>query len=89
MAPATSNGDGGLYALDASSGALLNGGNPLFTTNQPARMGPIVDGNWIWISDSGGDLYGLTIDSSTPSVRRANTAHRTLPITRFRDNQIT
>jgi hypothetical protein len=85
MAPSTSSGTGGLYALDASSGALLNGGNPLFTTNGPGRMGPIVDGDWIWISDSSGDLYGLTTGSSAPALRGASSAHRTIPIERDRN----
>jgi hypothetical protein len=78
MAPTASSGAGGLFALDASSGALLNGGQPIFTANGPARMGPVVDGNWVWISDSTGDLYGLTIDPSTPALRRRSTVRRTL-----------
>jgi len=57
---------------------VLNGGNPIFTANGPARMGPIVDGNWVWLSDSTGDLYGLTIDASTPALRNRSTIRRTL-----------
>jgi len=77
-APVNSSGAGALFALDASSGAVLNGGNPIFTANGPARMGPIVDGNWVWLSDSTGDLYGLTIDASTPALRNRSTVRRTL-----------
>jgi hypothetical protein len=74
--PVDSSGTGGLFALDASSGALLNSGNPIFTANGPARMPPIVDGNWIWLCDSAGDLYGLTTDPSVPALRNPSTVRR-------------
>jgi hypothetical protein len=78
-APIDSSGTGGLFALDASSGALLNGGKPIFTANGPARMGAVVDGDWIWLSDSGGDIYGMTTDSSVPTLSSRSTVRRTVP----------
>jgi len=53
---------GALWALNASSGALLNGGKPLITTPSPIRMGAVVDGDWVYLFDNSGYLYGLTID---------------------------
>jgi hypothetical protein len=82
MAPVNSTGTGALYALDASSGALLNGGNPIFTANSSARMGPIVDGDWVWVSDSGGDLYGFTTDPSVPALARTSSVRHSVPLER-------
>jgi hypothetical protein len=79
-APTESSGTGGLYALNASSGALLNGGKPIFTANGPARIGPVVDGDWVWVSDSTGDIYGLTIEASEPALRTRSSVRRTLPV---------
>jgi outer membrane protein assembly factor BamB len=84
MAPINSSGTGGLFALDASSGALLNGGNPIFTANSSARMGPIVDGDWVWVSDSGGDLYGFTTDPSVPALVQQSTVRHSVPLERDR-----
>jgi hypothetical protein len=81
-APVESSGTGGLFALDASSGALLNGGRPIFTANGPSRMGAVVDGDWVWLSDSGGDIYGLTIDSNVPALRTHSTVRRYVPVVR-------
>jgi hypothetical protein len=64
----TGNYGGALWALDASSGALLNGGNPILTTPSQIRMGPVVDGDWVYLFDNTGHLYGLTIDGSFPAI---------------------
>jgi hypothetical protein len=82
-APVDAQGTGGLFALDASSGALLNGGQPVFTANSSARMGAVVDGDWIWLSDNDGDLYGLTIDPNEPMLRTRNTVRRHAPVERY------
>jgi hypothetical protein len=77
--PCTSNGSGGcttpgtlngaLWAIDASSGALLgSGGNPLLTTPDDMRMAPSADGLWIWVVDDSGNLYGYTVDPSVPTA---------------------
>jgi hypothetical protein len=72
---------GALWALDASTGAILNGGKPLLFTGDVIRMAPVVDGNWLWVIDNSGNFYGLTID---PSVK-AITARRVFrsPLSRF------
>jgi hypothetical protein len=67
------NSGGALWALDASTGTVLNGGNPLIITNGPLRMAPTIDGNWIFVLDNKGNLYGLTIDPSYPAI---NTRYR-------------
>jgi hypothetical protein len=61
-------GDGALWAIDASTGTVLNGGEPLIYTSSPLRAPPTIDGNWIFVVDTNGDMYGLTIDSSFPTV---------------------
>jgi hypothetical protein len=60
---------GALWALNASSGALLNGGNPIITTPQHIRMGVVVDADWVYLLDNGGDLYGFTIDPNFPPIQ--------------------
>jgi hypothetical protein len=66
-APAGTGG-GALWAVDASTGSVLNGGNPLIITPGAIRMPPTIDGNWVFVIDNNGDMYGLTIDPSYPSV---------------------
>jgi hypothetical protein len=73
---------GALWALDASSGALLNGGNPILTTPAPLRVPPTIDGKWVFVVDNGGDMYGLTIDPTVPGIQakyRAVDARSRLP----------
>lgn len=76
--PCTSNGKGGcttpsatngaLWAVNASTGALLgSGGNPLLVTPDDIRMAPSADGLWIWVVDDSGNLYGMTVDPSVPT----------------------
>jgi outer membrane protein assembly factor BamB len=67
-APAGASG-GALWAIDASSGAILNNGQPILTTPNRIRMAPVVSGDWLWLFDNGGDLYGMTLDASVPAVR--------------------
>jgi hypothetical protein len=55
--------DGGaVWAIDASTGTVLNGGNPIITTPGTLRVPPTIDGDWIFVMDNAGDMYGLTID---------------------------
>ena len=68
-APGTLN--GAVWALSATTGAVLGGGNPILTTADTIRMAPTVDGLWMWVSDQGGNLYALTLDPTVlarPSV---------------------
>lgn len=57
-------GGGALWALDASSGTVLNDGNPLIITSGPIRMPPTIDGNWLFVLDNAGNLYALTLDAT-------------------------
>jgi len=50
--------------VSATTGAVLNGGNPVLITGDSIRMAPTVDGLWMWVSDQSGNLYGLTLDPS-------------------------
>jgi hypothetical protein len=63
------SGRGALWALDATSGAVLNNGLPLVLTNAPLRAPPTIDGNWIYVIDMSGNMYGLTIDPSVPAAQ--------------------
>ncbi|MGD0475998.1 MAG: malectin domain-containing carbohydrate-binding protein [Candidatus Velthaea sp.] len=66
----TVNGTGGdLWAIDASTGAVLNGGNPLLPTSANLRMPATIDGNWVFVLDNSGNMYGLTTDPSYPTIQ--------------------
>jgi hypothetical protein len=67
-APPGTNG-GALWALDATTGAVLNGGNPIIFTGGALRMPPTIDGDWIFVLDNSGNLYALTIDPSYPAIQ--------------------
>lgn len=58
--------NGALWAVDAAKGIVLGGGKPLVITADKIRMAPSADGSWLWLLDSSGNLYGLTVD---PSIR--------------------
>jgi len=60
---------GAIWALDASTGNVLNGGVPIMSTNAPLRAPPTIDGNWIYVIDTSGNLYGLTIDPTFPAIQ--------------------
>jgi hypothetical protein len=66
----TVNGDGGdVWALDAATGSVLNGGTRILHTNGHLRVPPTIDGNWVFIIDNSGGLYGLTIDSNFKAIQ--------------------
>ena len=69
------NPDGALWALDASSGALLGGGNPVLLAGDEIRMAPSADGLWVYVYDQSGNLYGLTVDPSVPAIARRPGKH--------------
>lgn len=64
----TGNG-GALWAIDASTGVVLNGGAPLLQTSGPMRVPPTIDGKWIFVLDNSGNMYGLTIDSNYAAIQ--------------------
>ena len=57
-----------LWAINASTGTVLNGGVPILQTSGPLRVPPTIDGNWIYVLDNNGDMYGLTIDPSYKAI---------------------
>jgi hypothetical protein len=61
-------GGGAVWALDASTGAVLNDGNPLIITSGPLRVPPTIDGDWVFILDNSGNLYALTLDPKYASI---------------------
>jgi hypothetical protein len=67
-------GEGALWAVDASTGAVLNGGLALIYTAGPIRVPPTIDGNWIFVLDNNGDLYALTIDPNYPAMQTRSRA---------------
>ncbi len=83
--PCTSDGNGGcgtpgtlngaLWAVDATTGTVLNGGKPLVITGDNIRMAPSADGKWIFLLDGSGNFYGLTVDPTVPAIK-AKLGHR-------------
>ncbi len=59
---------GALWAVDAATGTVLGGGNPLLITGDDIRMAPSIDGQWLWLIDDSGNLYALTLDPSVPTL---------------------
>jgi outer membrane protein assembly factor BamB len=57
-----------LWALDAVTGSVLNGGAPVLTTPNLVRMPPVVDGRWVYVIDQGGHLYGLTVNAAVSTI---------------------
>jgi hypothetical protein len=87
--PATSAGGvvfagagGAVWALNASTGAILNSGQPFLHTGGSMRMPVTVDGDWVFILDNNGNLYGLTTDPSFPAIN----ARIALPTARQRES---
>jgi hypothetical protein len=63
-------GSGGtVWALNASTGTILNSGQPLLHTGGAMRMPVTIDGNWVFVIDNNGNLYGLTTDARFPTVQ--------------------
>jgi hypothetical protein len=60
-------GGGDLWALDASTGALLSG-TPILHTSSTLRLPATIDGKWVFVLDNDGDLYGLTTDPSVKAI---------------------
>jgi len=59
---------GALWEIDASKGTVLNNGSPVLYTNSVVRAPATIDGKWVFVVDTGGDLYGLTIDPKYPAI---------------------
>jgi hypothetical protein len=60
---------GAVWLEDATTGAVLDGGLPLVRTPNDVRMAPVVDGNWVYVLDNGGNLYGFTLGLPRRRVR--------------------
>ena len=73
---------GALWELDAMNGTILNGGKPVLYTNSVLRAPATIDGNWVYVVDTGGELYGLTVDQAFRAVavrRRSTDARSSMP----------
>jgi hypothetical protein len=70
---------GAIWAIDASAGTVLGGGQPILQTHNSIRMPPTADGQWVYVYDTGGNLYALTTDPNIQSiaVKRGNTTQST------------
>jgi len=63
------NGTGSdIWALDASTGTVLNGGKPILHTSAFVREPPTIDGLWVYFIDNSGNLYAMTIDTNYPTI---------------------
>jgi hypothetical protein len=69
-AATSANPTGALWAIDASTGAVLGSGNPVLMTPDHIRMPAVADGLWVWVMDNSGNLYGLTVDPSVPAIQK-------------------
>jgi len=75
-APAGSVG-GAIWALDASTGTVLNGGTPLLLTQGVMRMPATIDGWWMYIIDNAGHLYAFTLDPTySANSAKSPASHR-------------
>jgi hypothetical protein len=64
-----------IWAVDASSGALLGGGRPIFRADGNFRMAPVLSGDWMYAFDGDGALYGLTLDPTVPTIKQQVMRH--------------
>lgn len=63
------NGTGGdFWAIDAATGNVLNGGTPILATSGYLRTPATIDGDWIFVLDGDGNLYGLTTNPAYPGI---------------------
>jgi len=81
-AATSANPTGALWAIDASTGAVLGGGNPVLMTPDHIRMAPSADGLWVWVFDNSGNLYALTVDPTVKAVA-LRPGHRITPHMRY------
>ena len=84
--PCTTDGNGGclptigatfggaVWALDASSGALLNNGKPVLLTGGYIRAPAVVDGAWVFVQDDVANLYALTTDPHFAAIQSRHRA---------------
>jgi hypothetical protein len=65
---------GAVWALDASSGALLNNGKPVLLTGGYIRAPAVVDGAWVFVQDDVANLYALTTDPNFAAIQSRHRA---------------
>ncbi len=63
----TSQSGGAMWAIDATNGTVLNNGKPIVITGSIIRTAPVIDANWVYVTDNSGHLYGFTTDPSVPA----------------------
>jgi PQQ-like domain len=86
LAGSVGGGGGDLWALDASTGALLSGA-PILHTSSTLRVPATIDGNWVFVLDNDGDLYGLTTDPSVKTIAAKYRSVRPHPL-HFRNRRL-
>jgi hypothetical protein len=59
----------GVWALDATTGVILNGGQPFLQTGGVMRMPVTIDGDWVFVIDNNGNLYGFTTDARFTAIK--------------------
>jgi hypothetical protein len=77
------NPSGAVWAVNASTGTVLGGGNPVLITGDHVRMAPTADGLWLWVYDNSGNLYGMTVDPNVPAIQK-RAGQREVPRVRYR-----
>jgi hypothetical protein len=75
---------GALWAIDATTGSVLGGGNPVLITGDNIRMAPSADGLWLWVLDDSGNLSALTVDPTVKGIT-AKVGARRMPTFKIRD----
>jgi hypothetical protein len=66
----TVNGSGGsVWAVDAATGNVLNAGSPVLQTSGNIRVPATIDGDWVFVLDDNGNMYGLTTDSRYAKIQ--------------------
>lgn len=59
---------GAVWAVNAQTGEVLGGGKPILITGDSIRMAPSADGLWMWVIDSSGNLYALSVDPTVKAI---------------------
>jgi hypothetical protein len=78
---------GAVWAIDASSGTVLNNQKPILITGANIRMAPSVDGLWVYVLDGAGNFYGLTIDPTVQAKTVKPGNHTTTSTYKYHDNE--
>ncbi len=76
--------NGAVWAIDARTGAVLDGGKPVLITGDNIRMAPSADGLWVYVLDDSGNFTALTVDPAVQAVASKLGNHHVAPLFRYR-----